>query len=443
MSGCSFLHLAGGEVVFQAAIAPAAAAFARFTAPVPVILPISHTICKTAATKTWTEVDFPCMLTLHKETSMPPPVFAAPQFVGERFESHTLPVSVASDLLAYQSLLIDVAKHLYLQEHPERQRVPKGFADVHLDISSLEAGSVKIVLRLVSAAAIAAGAQLPLPDVAGAEIRYFCEARDVIAECVAGALPEKLPKRMLVHFNRIGRSLKDGEAMLFDVSTNGAVAKLTPERRRQLVLAAGGQSYEKEIELSGYISEADWDKSTIRLHLDDDSSVVVPITKEFHDEVRASWGKRRNRVFIRGVALYDSMERLQKFLELEPIDVARNYDVSAIFDEMEQLQDGWFNGEGKAPDKSRLQQFSALMAAHFPEDLPLPVAVPTPEGNLLLEWQGRGSPSVDVDLATMQAYFHAFDGNGGDIERDFTLSEAREAEAFFAFLSAHIQEQQA
>ena len=122
---------------------------------------------------------------------------------------------------------------------------------------------------------------------------------------------------------------------------------------------------------------------------------------------------------------------------------ARLDDIGALFGKLERLQDGWFDGSGKAPDKKGLGKFASLMALFFPDNIPLPAIVPTPEGNLLLEWQGRGAPSVDVELATMQAYFHAFDENGGDIERDFLLSNTKNAEAFFAFLSAHVQEQQA
>lgn len=135
--------------------------------------------------------------------------------------------------------------------------------------------------------------------------------------------------------------------------------------------------------------------------------------------------------------------QLLRELAKAEFEKARFNDIGAIFDELEQLQDGWLDGSGKAPDKERLHRFAALMAAHFPDNIPLPAVVPTPEGNLLLEWQGRGAPSVDVELATMQAYFHAFDENGGDIERDFLLSDAKDAAAFFAFLSAHIQERQA
>lgn len=68
--------------------------------------------------------------------------FAQPRFTGTRFDEHTLPVDVARDLAAYESLIVDLAKHLYLTNHPERQRVPKGFAaNFRLDIDRIDPGS--------------------------------------------------------------------------------------------------------------------------------------------------------------------------------------------------------------------------------------------------------------------------------------------------------------
>ncbi|UUE99042.1 hypothetical protein NDY24_04165 [Xanthomonas hortorum pv. pelargonii] len=63
--------------------------------------------------------------------------FSQPKFTGARFDEHTLPVDVARDLAAYERLIVELAKHLYLQEHPGRQRVPKGFeAGFRLDIET-------------------------------------------------------------------------------------------------------------------------------------------------------------------------------------------------------------------------------------------------------------------------------------------------------------------
>ena len=55
--------------------------------------------------------------------------FLRPRFTGPRFEAHTIPVEVAKDLAAYEELIVELAKHLYLGAHPGRRRVPKGFED--------------------------------------------------------------------------------------------------------------------------------------------------------------------------------------------------------------------------------------------------------------------------------------------------------------------------
>lgn len=190
--------------------------------------------------------------------------FSQPRFTGTRFDEHTLPVDVARDLAAYESLIVDLAKHLYLTDHPDRQRVPKGFAsNFHLDIDRIDEGSAKPILVLVLSGAL---------ELVGGERDYFDQARDLVSECIAApesALPENFPKELLVHFNQLGRSLREGEALeLPRQGTESAV--LTPDKRKKLVLAAD-RVYEKEVDLLGSIAEVDWGKFTFRLRLADGS----------------------------------------------------------------------------------------------------------------------------------------------------------------------------
>ena len=64
----------------------------------------------------------------------------------------------------------------------------------------------------------------------------------------------------------------------------------------------------------------------------------------------------------------------------------------AKFEKLAALENGWFDGNGLAPDKAQLavvaRQFSDGYAATT-----LPFIAPTPEGNLLFEWHLPGSPS--------------------------------------------------
>ena len=371
--------------------------------------------------------------------------FIQPRFIGTRFESNTLPLDATRDLIAYEALLIELAKRLFLHDHPERQRVPKGFTDVHLAIVSVEKGSAKPVLALIAATALSATSpQLSLFDgeiSPSNENAYFTQARDLIAECIAApdsALPEQFPKELLTHFNQLGRSLREGEALELPRKDTAQKAVLNPEKRKSLVLAAN-RVYEREVELSGFIEEGDWSKDTFRLRLSDGSQATLPMSKNFHDMIRQSGGRDRDYVFFKGIATYDSLERLQKVLNVESIEVIKNFPLAVQFEELAQLENGWYESQGIAPDANKLKGLSQKLTDLYPEYLPLPTIVPKQDGNLLLEWDADGDPSTDIDLGSMMASFHAFGLNGEDIEGDFPLSASKDFEPFFAFLSANIK----
>lgn len=358
--------------------------------------------------------------------------FSQPRFTGIRFDEHTLPVDVARDLAAYESLIVDLAKHLYLMDHPDRQRVPKGFtANFRLDIDRIDPGSAMPKLVMVLSGALA---------LVGGEQDYFEQARDLVSECIAApesALPANFPKELLVYFNQFGRSLREGEALELPRQGSGS-AILTPDKRKKLVLAAD-LVYEKEVDLLGTIAEVDFERSTFRLRLADGGQVVASMPDSFHNKAREYGGKTRHQVALKGVAAYDSWDRLQKLVSVESLEVVKNYAIATRMDELAQMQDGWFEGQGVAPDDDKLAIVADRLVADYPERLTLPTVVPTQDGNLLLEWTVGGSPSLDIRLDNLQASFHAFGPNGVDIERDFNLATHSEWQALFGFLSDNIR----
>ena len=54
--------------------------------------------------------------------------FLKPRLVGERFNAHSIPVEVLKDWAAFEGLIVEAARWLYLQENPRRTRTPRGFA---------------------------------------------------------------------------------------------------------------------------------------------------------------------------------------------------------------------------------------------------------------------------------------------------------------------------
>ena len=357
--------------------------------------------------------------------------FVQPRFVGPRFEDATLPVEVARDLAAYEKLIKELARCLYRQDHKERERVPRGFdADFQLHLVKVEEGSAKPFLAI-------AGAGLLALD-AGAN-DYLIRARDLIAECVQapdGHLPVEFPRHLLSHFNKIGGSLRDDEQMEL-ATRQGQTAVLNTERRKNLVLAANKQ-YEREVEVSGAIEEANWAKSTFQLRLLDGKQLTIPMPDGFRDQAGQFGGRSRHLVVVQGVGAFNSWDKLEKMISVESLEIQPDYELAAKFEEFSGLSDGWYDGQGKAPDKEKIEQLAVHMIGHYPESLPLPVIVPTPEGNLLWEWNAEGDPSVDIELDSLTASFHAFNPGGGETERTFELGDASNWPAFFDFLQASI-----
>ena len=363
--------------------------------------------------------------------------FTQPRFTGERFNEHTLPVDVARDLAAYETLILELAKHLYLEDHPDRQRVPKGFAaNFRLDIERIDPGSAKPALALVLAGVLA---------LQGGERDYFEQARDLVAECVASpvvSLPSSFPKELLAHFNQFGRSLRPDETLELPLPGSVVPASLTQEKRRQLVLAADNY-YEREIDLLGFIEEVDYSKSSFRLRLLEGGNATVPMPASFHGVARKYGGRDRHLITVRGIGAYDAWERIQKVVQVESLDVLKNYVIATKLDEISQLKDGWFEGFGLAPDADDLAALSEKLINEYPDKLPLPLLTPTQDGNILLEWAAEGDPSLDINLKAKQASFHSFEvDDAGEIERDFILDTSN-WQALFAFLGASIKSHQA
>ncbi len=362
-------------------------------------------------------------------------VFACPRFTGPRFDDHTLPVEVARDLAAYKDLILALAKHLYLQAHPERQRVPRGFADnFRLDIKRIDGGSTMPVLATVMVASTL--------NLQGGSLSLFERARDLVAECVAAPesqLPPDFPKNLLPYFNQVGQSLREGEAMELSRSGHSLPAILTPAKRKSLVLA-GDRTYEKEAELLGSIAEADWEKSSFRLRLTDGRQITVPMPDSLHATVRKLGGAFRHHVSLKGVVAYDAWDQPRKVVSVETLDVVLNHALAARLDEIAQLQDGWFEGQGLAPNADQLATVTDWLSS-YPDQIVLPRVFPTQEGNLLLEWPGTSDPSLDINLSSMQASFHAFGPDERDIEEDFDLSNQDGWKNLFAFLERHIPEE--
>ena len=181
--------------------------------------------------------------------------FLKPRLTGVRFEGHAIPLEFLKDLAVLEEIIIEVAKWKFMQEHPDRQRVPRGFTDgIGLKLVGVDEGSAVPVIIL----SVASMTLFPQTN----QI-FYEKARDAFICAIDAAehntsITDHLPEKTLNYFDRIGRSLQDGEAIEFSTPTQERPARLTKETRRKLVLASTtAQEYTEDVSIRGMIPEAD------------------------------------------------------------------------------------------------------------------------------------------------------------------------------------------
>jgi hypothetical protein len=314
--------------------------------------------------------------------------FIQPRFVGPRFDESTLPLSAAKDLVAYEELIAELAKHLYLAKNTDRQRVPKGFADgFHLHLEKVDPGSAKPLLALVMVGSLLN----PLPV-------EFAEARalvnEVIATGEADKLPVAFPKELYSYFNRIGRSLEPGERMEWTPDSAANPSALTPAKRKRLALAVGA-TYEAEVDIVGQVYSLNTKKFDGMLLTGENEQVSFEYDRSFLDELKKALGDRILYAHLQGVGIYDVNDRLKSIKEIEYLDIVPHYALVSAIDDLSNLKEGWLEGHGVALSRPNLERLSDDLVEAFPPGIGYPVVVPTEEGNVSLEWI---KPAARVEL---------------------------------------------
>ena len=185
----------------------------------------------------------------------------------------------------------------------------------------------------------------------------------------------------------------------------------------------------KKIAIRGEVTELDQAKMTFKMQpIYGHSKVSGPVPKQYHDAfVKAFTGSKDDaRVLIEGVVegagkhiLQDRPLALQS---VERVTVLHPLDFHACLDEFRSMQDGWHEGDGKAPSHSGLDWLSDAFRRGYHADLPLPYTYPTFEGGVQCEWTiGQFYIEIEIDLDTRKGDWIRFDENS-----DFSVFEDEE-----------------
>ena len=185
--------------------------------------------------------------------------FLEQRFRGSRFSGGLIPLEVLGDLAALREMVVAVAKWRFFECNPDRERVPRGFSDsVRLNLVGIRDGSAVVEIDLVDSPVFFSGF--------GAYREQFADAVGFVVRSVnsPSGVPI-LPPDHYAYFDRVGRSLRQGEAVVFSIPSSGASACLDQERRRSLVAFSRLREFTDEVVFRGLVPEMDQDHMTFEL----------------------------------------------------------------------------------------------------------------------------------------------------------------------------------
>ena len=100
-------------------------------------------------------------------------------------------------------------------------------------------------------------------------------------------------------------------------------------------------------------------------------------------------------------------------------------DIFVQIENIRSLEDGWYNGDGKAPPHKALERLAQMFDNHWDDSLPLPCIYPTYEGGIQAEWTiGRCAISLEIELPSQKSYFHRIHlDTNEDFDMDLDLTD--------------------
>lgn len=338
------------------------------------------------------------------------------RLIGARFDHHSIPLTFFKDLAVLEEMIVEVAKHRFRSDHPERQRTPRGFTrNIDLRLATIESGSAVLDIRLVGESEL-------FPPT---NRKYFEHARDEIVGTVRAAQNGHridtygTSDIVLSYFDRFGRSLKDNEAVEF-VSPNREKAKLTQDVRRKLVLSSRRiVELTESISIRCLVPEMDQKNMTFEIQTSDRRRISAPIPVQHFDTVLDGFNGYRadTRVLIQGIGRFSRAEQLLGIDSIEHVSILDSLDVGVQVDELRTVEDGWLEGKGTAPSEAGLDWLLAVFDRHFPDDTPLPHLYPTETGGVQAEWSlGSQEVTLELDLETHRGEWHVLDMNSGEVQ---------------------------
>ncbi|WP_288266517.1 hypothetical protein [uncultured Bifidobacterium sp.] len=360
---------------------------------------------------------------------------------GGRFEeAEGLPLAVLSELDNYNKLIIDVAKRLYLRQHPSK-RLPKGFAqEIDLRLTGVKTGCVVVNIERIGKDTL----QQPLFDDADMQDDYVDQARKMTTKTIKQIKSSKdcsfigdFPAESLNRLYKMGKTLNDDEKITLSEADNSISADIDSEWTSIVTGKDQPSIIERTIDgqVIGMRDEGDKFKYTFFIY-DTHNEVTGTVDKEKWDTFYHFFDKQAR-------AKMCSLSVVCKMNDNEIRNIVHTYNIESSLpsefvnrlEELAGLKDGWYdvtNGipQGKhIPDSvlARVQTFlrEILTSDNFNDELIDLSIFPTIPGGIQLEWK-----TLDYEVSfnaddSVEAY--DFDDSREDSERTFNRQDSAAA----------------
>lgn len=347
---------------------------------------------------------------------MAPDTFKPLRLEGGRFEQAAadgvgLPLEAAGELARYERLLIQVARHLWLQANPGRRRVPKRFDEgLRLRLTAVAEGSVVPVL---DRSAPDLNTRLFDPD------GWVMKSQETIAETIATVvndqpLPDRFPMSSVPTLVQFGSSLKEDERCVLQ-RRDGGFVRYDQQARRHLTRIISTEEITIDGDLIGRITGAEARRQ--EFWFTDRSGVVVPgryLQRGLFPQINAVAERPEVAPFVRLHCRYttDAESRPSAIDDVRDVETVVTADdpLGTRLRELLTFTAGWLDGEGAEPAINAIEaarDFAAEVVGFAGVDLK---AFPTPDGGVLLEqqtaldrWALEIEPDGDVSVVVAAA----------------------------------------
>lgn len=328
------------------------------------------------------------------------------RFAGGRYEPGGYPVDLLVELKRFEALLVEVARDLWLTDHPGRARVPAGFVDaMRLRLTEVRAGCVEALIERPVPSSTAR--LFDAPD-------HHDRARGAVVEAFAalendGTLPSAFPEGAVLALGQFGSSFAEDESCTV-VTSDGPDVRYTQVGRHRLLGLRDLGPARVERAVVGRVAELNADLQTFEVALRDGAKVPGRYDDPaLHAQLRRVLGKHVDAPTVRltGEFLVDRHDTVVRVAELEHVEtIVSDEDPSgARLAELLRLDDGWLDGDGIAPTVASIEAMRdtcAELASAGQAAVPL---FPTPEGGVLAEvfrvaahWSVEAAPDGALEL---------------------------------------------